>query len=506
MIDERIKYWTQGWPAKNFGDYLFEYIYEEALIGPFVDADRYRLIGSVIDPDILQQDLAECASIGSPSIALWGCGKRDETPLPPELLSHCQFFGVRGPRTRAALGLPDNTPIGDPAFILPLLQPCRSAARSSIVCVPHFNEPSQPGLLLERSGCDEILYPAVGDLDALVQFVDRIATARFVLAGSLHAAIVACAYEVPFGFWDTGFVDLPFKWTDFAASIGVEMPFFQDVTGAGRHYRDVGAGIRRPRLSDILACCPFAVRNSVLAAAWARDTGLDDCAASVARQVSNGFASDLVFAREIQQRNTSRREQRRHQLQAGDHGVVAASARYLGSIAERLSKAAQAIEAEVHAASYIFEVSGPDLTFCAGSAGMAFLRKGWVPPNEIAPWAVERYASIELPHATRWWAHCRLDFGIIAFAPHPAPLLGQRKITVSANDVPIGDFVAINHGDGNVVATTFSIQLPDVLLRRGGDLLLLFESETLLSAAALNVGTDDRTLSFAPTYLKVVDG
>jgi hypothetical protein len=31
------------------------------------------------------------------------------------------------------------------------------------------------------------------------------------LAGALHGAIIACAYRVPFAYYDSGKIDLPFK-------------------------------------------------------------------------------------------------------------------------------------------------------------------------------------------------------------------------------------------------------------------------------------------------------
>jgi hypothetical protein len=38
----------------------------------------------------------------------------------------------------------------------------------------------------------------------LSRLIDKIASASLVLAGSLHSAVVACAYGVPFAFYNSG--------------------------------------------------------------------------------------------------------------------------------------------------------------------------------------------------------------------------------------------------------------------------------------------------------------
>lgn len=135
MIDERIKYWSQGWPHKNFADFLFEYLYEKTLLAPLLKADRYRLIGSAIDPFVLQDDLRQCSVAHTLTIALWGCGKRDGRPLDPELMAHCLFFGVRGPLTRDALELPPTPHSGTlPSCCLCFARRLPRAPRARCAC------------------------------------------------------------------------------------------------------------------------------------------------------------------------------------------------------------------------------------------------------------------------------------------------------------------------------------------------------------------------------------
>jgi hypothetical protein len=502
MRDERVVYWTEGWPKQNFGDLLSAWLHERALLAPLVDADRYRLLGSAIESSVLQLDLQQCATTQPPVIALWGCGQRDEQPVDPALRRHCLFFGVRGPLTRDALGLPADTPLGDPGLLVPLLRPRRGPPGTELLCVPHFNEPGDHGPLREMAGADAIVAPAVADFEELEALIDRIAGARFVLAGALHAAIVACAYGVPFGFWDTGFIDIPFKWRDFAASLGVKLPFARTVQEATRHHDAVAGAIRRPRASDILGCCPFGVRPAVLAAAWCRDAALDDDSAARLQRALPPPGQVDAFADGIGTHNAGRRAAAREQAAGGNEGVLAATRRQFDDVAGRLRRAAEAVEAEVLAASFVFDPAGPDLCFAAGAAGMRYLEGGWTTPNEVGPWAVAPVATLRIPASTGWWRWERLDLGLIAFAPRQAPIDGRRTIDVSANDMPLGSHTIENGSDETAIFGNLVLQLPALLRRRGGDLLLVFRSSVLVSAQALGIGTDDRTLSFAPTYLK----
>jgi hypothetical protein len=500
--DERIVHWTEGWPKHNFGDLLSAWLHEHALIAPLVDADRYRLLGSAIHSTVVRNDIEQCGSTLPATIALWGCGQRDATPLDDALRPHCLFFGVRGPLTRDALGLPADTPIGDPGLLVPLLRPRRAGPGEEVLCVPHFSEPGDPEALRQRAGADALVSPAVAGFDELEALVDRIAGARFVLAGALHAAIVACAYGVPFGFWDTGFVDIPFKWHDFAASLGVELPFSHTVAEAEQHFAAVAGKMRRPRASDILGCCPFAVRPAVLAAAWCQDAGLDEALAARLQAALPAATQMEALAARFGTHNAARRARLRDEVTGGPPGVLDASRRQMGDVAQRLRRATEAIEAEVQAASFVFDASGPDLRFAAGSAGMSYLQDGWTTPNEVGPWAVEHAATVRIPATSGWWRWETLDMGLIAFAPRQEPIGGRRTISVRANDIPLGTYTLENGSDQDAVFGNILLTLPSLLRRRGGALHLAFHTSVLVSARELGIGTDERTLSFAPTYLK----
>jgi hypothetical protein len=174
--------------------------------------------------------------------------------------------------TRDILGLPADTPIGDPALLVPLLHRPRPVVAHT-VCVPHFHDETDDADLLGRTGVSKVLRARVaGTLDALLEVIDVIAGAEFVLAGALHAAILACAYGRPFAFYDSGRVDLPFKWADFSASIGVPTVFVRTLAKGRSAWDELLAPVmRRPAVTPVLEVFPGVVRPALLAMARAWD-------------------------------------------------------------------------------------------------------------------------------------------------------------------------------------------------------------------------------------------
>jgi hypothetical protein len=260
-LPECVAYWTRGEPRANFGDYLTELLYAGLFYGPPKHPDaRIHLIGSVIAPHQIKEDIA----LGYRQVVFWGCGVRRYVPLPPAIRRRAVFLGVRGPLSRDALGLPKrSTPLGDPALLLPRLVKPASGARTSgkTICVPHYYDDTNRTTLRKTSGANFILSSKIASNEgACRQLISAIASASFVLAGSLHAAIVAYAYGVPFAFFAARKISLPFKWLDFSASIGFECEFVATVAEGMRfHERNRGrASLCSPE--GLLAVAPFPLK------------------------------------------------------------------------------------------------------------------------------------------------------------------------------------------------------------------------------------------------------
>lgn len=266
-----IRYWLQGEGVQNFGDFLSEYLLRHLFYPQPGLGRELRLIGSCLDDWFVEaastsRDSGDGGLEGSGPI-FWGCGLRRADGLSPGRRSSAEILSVRGPLTRDALRLDVSVPIGDPALLLPALY--RPAARrdadATTLLVPHFHETRSDRELLALTGCSAIQRPNIpNDLAAITEFIDRINAADFVLCGAMHAAIIAAAYGRPFAFWDSGDVDLPFKWQDFAASVSMPCLFHADLSAAWSHYQAIAPTIRIPVLWPLLVAAPLPVRPDIL--------------------------------------------------------------------------------------------------------------------------------------------------------------------------------------------------------------------------------------------------
>ncbi|PDT50410.1 polysaccharide pyruvyl transferase family protein [Sinorhizobium fredii] len=317
-MDARVTYFIRGAAQQNFGDYLPELIFKECLTYPKIDADAFRLVGSVIEDRWIRRDLRRVNGHVGGVIAYWCCGARRESSLSSKTLSHCRFFGVRGPLTRDLLNLPASTVLGDPGLLVPLLHrtSLHPHTKGKMVCMPHTHDRKSDDEMLRISGADVLIHPRVIATEAaLRELMDKIASAGFLLTGSLHGAILACAFKRPFAFWDNGHVDIPFKWHDFAASINMPAIFVRNVAEGIEFYDSVAKKISVPTLTEILDVCPFVVRPSLLLRAMAYDEPecepeVRSCADKLDKLSS--FSRDEIFR--LQEESADNRRARRNIL------------------------------------------------------------------------------------------------------------------------------------------------------------------------------------------------
>lgn len=203
-----------------------------------------HLVGSVISPDRISRSMRTGVTRNDNlgRAIFWGCGKKTNEALPPELQRRGLFLGVRGTLSRSVLDRPRHTPLGDTALVLPRFYAPKPDAEASgkVLWVPHVHHDTVSAADLE--GCPDAVVrsPAIpNSAEACEAFIDAIASARFVMANAMHAAIVALAYGVPFGFWGGRSINHPFKWADFASGVGFEMAFAQSFAEAERIYNRV---------------------------------------------------------------------------------------------------------------------------------------------------------------------------------------------------------------------------------------------------------------------------
>jgi hypothetical protein len=284
FTSNEFPYWTKGLKQQNFGDFLTE-VFFNAFSRPTLfdrkagrksgNYDVMHLVGSVISDWHIRADLEHARGGGPQKVAFWGCGMRGVEQLDAELSQHCVFLGARGPLTRDQLQLPRETPLGDPALLLPLLHRARSETeyRDACVCVPHFLDPRSDQQILSLTGADKVLRPMMfAGLESAYKFIDQLMSARFALCGALHAAVVRCAYGSSFGYFDSGIVDVPFKWDDFALSIGIPTRFSQTTSESQTIYEsEIAEKIVLPPLMPLLSCSPLTPPRALVERALAHD-------------------------------------------------------------------------------------------------------------------------------------------------------------------------------------------------------------------------------------------
>jgi hypothetical protein len=153
-----------------------------------------------------------------------GCGWRGDA-LDPELVRKAQFIGVRGPGTQKELsgcGVDVDVSLDSAYSMLDKLDIEVLGDSEGKLLIPHIIDNSIFSLKAASDvGMDKIVLPRVKDVVQTMDLIDSIAKSEFVLAGAMHACIVAHYYGVPFAPFDGDWNDCPPKWEDWLESIGV---------------------------------------------------------------------------------------------------------------------------------------------------------------------------------------------------------------------------------------------------------------------------------------------
>ncbi|MCO5064237.1 MAG: polysaccharide pyruvyl transferase family protein [Rhizobiaceae bacterium] len=130
-----------------------------------------------------------------------------------------EYWCVRGPISTRVLDLPDDRAITDGAILTPLVAgfPRAASATGGTVIVPHWETMDHPGWSEVASLTGFELLDPRGDPKSVIE---RIAGATMVLTESLHGAILADTYGVPWRAFATSKNFGVTKWVDWAGSLG----------------------------------------------------------------------------------------------------------------------------------------------------------------------------------------------------------------------------------------------------------------------------------------------
>lgn len=207
-------YWKG--PSHNFGDDLNEWLWDRLLPG-WRDWDPARHlvgVGTILNKETLPLDRP---------MLIVGSGTGYGTALTKDDLVHADIRCVRGRGTARKLGLAEELGVLDPAVMLSTLPEFGSVCKTDdALFVPHW-QTEVHGLLDWNGICEGVGLHYVSPCGPAQGVIERIAGARLVVAESMHAAIIADAFRVPWLAVSAHPSFNAFKWADWADTVGAEV-------------------------------------------------------------------------------------------------------------------------------------------------------------------------------------------------------------------------------------------------------------------------------------------
>ena len=212
--------------ARNFGDALWEIIVPDSSQFRSDMKNVWFFSGSVICNTVIRE------VIGSGYNPVFiRCGWRGEDLDLWDAIK-CRYIGVRGPDTHAALGrIGIDTEVKlDPGYDIPDLVPAGKIHGKALL-YPHIQD--GVGYDIDSICVDEQRSTVVKTKEDILQTIADVSGASFIITSSLHIAIIAHAYGVPFGLFDADKIDCPAKWKDWARSVDItNLKFCDNVVDA----------------------------------------------------------------------------------------------------------------------------------------------------------------------------------------------------------------------------------------------------------------------------------
>lgn len=203
----------------NVGDDFSEWLFSRCLGLKLTEKSETLLfgIGSILDQKFDKSFSTERTR----RRLVFGSGARAATTLPDIIRDEWHIYCVRGPLTACALGLHSDKAVADPAILAPKFRPA-TAENGSIGIVPYFTASSTAWGQVAKNLGWTVISPHLGVED----FIDALTQCSRVFCESMHGAIFADAYRIPWrplsgtGASSEGPTHA-FKWTDWTASMGI---------------------------------------------------------------------------------------------------------------------------------------------------------------------------------------------------------------------------------------------------------------------------------------------
>uniref|UniRef100_B0T440 ExoV-like protein n=1 Tax=Caulobacter sp. (strain K31) TaxID=366602 RepID=B0T440_CAUSK len=133
-----------------------------------------------------------------------------------------KFWCVRGPMSARRLGLEPDVALTDGALLSPLLWSDQGVTRDRVGVVPHWESVLAGGW---SEACAQADFDLIDPMRAPEPVIRAIMGKRLILTESLHGAILADTYGVPWLPFAISGNFSAFKWFDWTASVGVSPRF-----------------------------------------------------------------------------------------------------------------------------------------------------------------------------------------------------------------------------------------------------------------------------------------
>lgn len=198
----------------NFGDDLNAWLWPQLLPEVIAEGDQNELflgIGSILSNKVPAR----------PRKYVLGTGFGGYSPK-PMIDDTWKFYFVRGPKTAEALGLDPSLAITDAAILLRLADGIldRREKKYPVSFMPHF-ESAQFGAWKDVAAIAGVhLIDPRGDVEPIL---DELRATELLITEAMHGAIVADALRVPWIPVLPTSATHHFKWTDWCASLGIEL-------------------------------------------------------------------------------------------------------------------------------------------------------------------------------------------------------------------------------------------------------------------------------------------
>lgn len=228
----------------NLGDYIGQILFDTAKLKSTPDGKPAFTTGSLLH--------TYWRSKFNKPIIVWGSGSIGSGF--PNMNPKDEILAVRGPLTQSWLNLPPNIPLGDPALLMPRIFQPKKIKLGPLKVFNYSN--GEHGLSMR---VNKWYWQSM---------IQTIASADIILSNSLHAAILAQAYNTPWAIYQFNQNNpFPLRWNDWFAYLNLPAEAIKPVSNtedAFNWWDKWHKYIQMPSLQPLIDSCPWPEIRKIL--------------------------------------------------------------------------------------------------------------------------------------------------------------------------------------------------------------------------------------------------